>query len=160
MVDICFIHNITLHIPLSIISTIKCYSQGDSDFEAGGIILGKKLLDFEEYTITELTHPSNLDIRSRFGFIRNKRAAQRIINERWMRTKGVINYLGEWHTHPFSSPMPSMTDQMLLSIIAREKSNVFKYYFMLILGNTGKLFVGVTSSSSKGKIIDYKIIEV
>jgi integrative and conjugative element protein (TIGR02256 family) len=160
MFDINFEHSITIHIHPSIISTIRCYSQGDSDFEAGGILLGKKLTNSDDYTISEMTCPNQFDTRTRFSFLRNKKVAQRIINERWATSNGIVNYLGEWHTHPFPSPMPSMTDQLLLNIIAREKSNVFMYYFMIILGSTGKLFVGISSSNNRGKIIDYKVIEV
>lgn len=160
MFDINFGHNITIHILPSIIRTIKCYSQGGSGYEAGGILLGQKRINFDDYTITELTCPNRFDTRMRFSFLRNKRAAQRIINEKWVTSNGIVNYLGEWHTHPCPSPMPSVTDQLLLNTIAREKSNVFEYYFMFILGSTGDLFIGISSSNSKGKIIEYKIVEV
>jgi len=160
MIDIHFKYNISIHIHPSIIDTIRCYSQGAFDFEAGGILLGKKLIDSEDYTISELTRPNQFDKRTRFGFLRSKKAAQHVINQRWRNSKGIVNYLGEWHTHPFANPMPSMTDQILLNTIAKEKSCVFTHYFMFILGSTGKMFIGVSSSSSRGIIIDYQIIEV
>lgn len=159
MLDIQFKNSIIVHIKPSVINTLWCYSQGDSDCEAGGILLGQKLILSEDYTISEISCPNQFDTRTRLGFIRSKKAAQRIINQRWRSSNGIVNYLGEWHTHPCPSPMPSMTDQILLRTIAREKSCVFTYYFMFILGCTGKLFVGVTSSANEGKLIDYKIIE-
>lgn len=78
--------------------------------EAGGILLGRHLLDSEDVVVDEVTTPQRSDRRSRFGFFRSKKHGL-IAHNRWAEEANTLAYLGLWHTHPESEPTPSGVDQ-------------------------------------------------
>lgn len=125
----------------NVINKINKYRQLENMYEAGGILLGKVKLDYSEYEIVDISEPCSKDKRSKYGFIRNKENAQKIINEAFEKSNGVIQYMGEWHTHPELNPIPSNTDKKLLDECFKNK-NIPRKIFMLILGNKGELYVG------------------
>lgn len=64
-----------------------------------------------------------------------------------------ISYLGEWHTHPYSSPTPSITDKLSMKRIAKQSNSDFTV--LLIVGGdytsmTSKIFWALIDK--KGKI--------
>lgn len=77
--------------------------------EAGGILLGRMIVDTEDIVIDLVTEPQKNDIRKRRFFRRNNEH-QQIIDREWHKSKGTCNYLGEWHTHPEKVPIPSSVD--------------------------------------------------
>ena len=127
-------NDIILVIPRDIWKKLKEYEQGSTQNEAGGIILGKYIPDRNKYIITDITVPSTKDKSGRLFFIRNKNVAQKSINELWKENNGVINYLGEWHTHPWANPKPSIPDLVFIKSLRKDKSNVWPELFMLIIG--------------------------
>lgn len=78
--------------------------------EAGGVLLGRFLLDSADVVIDEITTPQDADRRSRFGFFRSKKHEMRA-RERWQQQSNTMAYLGLWHTHPEADPMPSSVDR-------------------------------------------------
>jgi integrative and conjugative element protein (TIGR02256 family) len=79
--------------------------------EAGGILLGRLLVEHDDVVVDEVTVPGAQDRSSRFRFFRAQQPAQMAVNEAWARSDGSINYLGEWHTHPEDDPKPSLHDR-------------------------------------------------
>lgn len=78
--------------------------------EAGGVLLGRYIINSLDVVIDEVTTPMCGDRRGRFKFLRARRLHQKIIDRRWQQSEGTINYLGEWHTHPEPIPTPSKQD--------------------------------------------------
>jgi len=78
--------------------------------EAGGVLLGRHLLDSPDVVVDEVTTPQNTDRRSRFGFFRSKKH-EVLARERWQEQASTMAYLGLWHTHPQEDPTPSATDR-------------------------------------------------
>ncbi len=78
--------------------------------EAGGILLGRHLLDTDDIVVDEVTTPQNSDRRSRYSFFRSKRHGA-IAQERWKDEASTLAYLGLWHTHPEPDPTPSGVDR-------------------------------------------------
>jgi integrative and conjugative element protein (TIGR02256 family) len=78
--------------------------------EAGGVLLGRHLLDSSDIVVDEITEPLPGDARSRFQFRRGKKNHQHRIDGAWLASRGTCVYLGEWHTHPEPDPTPSSTD--------------------------------------------------
>ena len=124
-----------------------------TDMEAGGILLGKRYQKREEYIISDISELDERDIRSRFAFVRSKHSAQRIINQLWAESNGIINYLGEWHTHPEYRATPSQVDKKLIEQIIHDHSNVFVKVFLIIIGTDQSLYVGMADSSISNNII-------
>lgn len=65
---------------------------------------------------------------------RSGRKAQKIINRRWYETNGVINYIGEWHTHPNMQAVPSSTDISSLKEITEKVKGVLPGTILIIAG--------------------------
>lgn len=103
-----------------------------ADREAGGILLGRLLLDCPDVVVDEITVPMPSDKRSRFAFYRHKRGHQAIIDRRWQESGGTCVYLGEWHTHPQSTPTPSLVDLTDWKRKLRTDSFGENLYFLII----------------------------
>lgn len=132
-------------IPDSVISLLREFEQvGDKD-EAGGILLGKVAYREEQVTIalTDISTPSKVDFRSRFKFIRKKEPAQKLINQQWEMSKGLINYVGEWHTHPEKNPIPSTYDKKMIKRTNNGVKSDLDFTLMLIVGIHNTLWLGV-----------------
>lgn len=78
--------------------------------EAGGVLLGRHLLDSLDAVVDEVTTPQCGDRRSRFGFFRSARH-EYIARKRWTEQQNTLAYLGLWHTHPEPDPSPSGVDR-------------------------------------------------
>lgn len=81
------------------------------DPEAGGVLLGRYLLDAPHVVVDEVTVPMQGDRRWFTVFHRGRAAHQKIIDERWRASGGTCQYLGEWHTHPEGIPHASLVDE-------------------------------------------------
>ena len=84
-----------------------------SQAEACGILLGERkgFKGKEQYlNITDITLPYNTDIRKPTAYIRNTEGHQAYLDELHKQSKGRIQYLGEWHSHPQNVATPSSID--------------------------------------------------
>nr|WP_254627998.1 Mov34/MPN/PAD-1 family protein [Myxococcus sp. CA040A] len=82
----------------------------DHDAEAGGVLLGRILVNCDDVVIDEVTLPMTEDTRGRFTFHRARSRHQQVVDDRWKDSRGTCLYLGEWHTHPEPYPTPSHVD--------------------------------------------------
>jgi integrative and conjugative element protein (TIGR02256 family) len=78
--------------------------------EAGGVLLGRYLLNSLDVVIDDITIPMWGDRRSRNSFYRDRERHQTAIDEAWILSGYTTTYLGEWHTHPENVPTPSRID--------------------------------------------------
>ncbi|MBL8399788.1 Mov34/MPN/PAD-1 family protein [Accumulibacter sp.] len=77
--------------------------------ESGGILLGlRRGRHLEVLTATE---PSSHDKRSAFFFVREAEGHAEVAEQAWIRGGRQVDYLGEWHTHPQTIPIPSSIDR-------------------------------------------------
>jgi integrative and conjugative element protein (TIGR02256 family) len=101
--------------------------------EAGGMLLGRVLLNEVDVIIDRATGPTHEDRASRFSFFRPFWLAQKIVNDAWKRSRGTQVYLGEWHTHPEAIPQPSGTDLAnWQNIRSRSKHAVDELIFAIV----------------------------
>lgn len=90
--------------------------------EAGGVLLGRLVIDSDDIVIDKITVPGIGDKRKAFTFWRSKASHQKQVNKSWKESKGTQIYLGEWHSHPEPVPMPSGHDECnWTSIIKKAK---------------------------------------
>lgn len=103
--------------------------------EAGGILLGRVILNSSDLVIDEATPPSCLDRRSRYGIWRARGPAQRRVRQAWRESGGTRVYLGEWHTHPEDVPSgPSKVDRPEWLRLLRETKGEQDQFFFIIVG--------------------------
>ncbi|MFD5853289.1 Mov34/MPN/PAD-1 family protein [Cytobacillus pseudoceanisediminis] len=101
----------TLFIRPECIDKMQKYRQVKrNDTEAGGILIGRILIENGHYIIDEVSEPMTTDKRRRTYFKRNMEGHQEFFNSIWDREVGSCFYLGEWHTHPENNPTPSSID--------------------------------------------------
>jgi integrative and conjugative element protein (TIGR02256 family) len=79
--------------------------------EAGGVLLGRFIIESDDIVVDKITTPMKGDRQSRFHFFRSAKMHQEQIAKSWSASDGTCNYLGEWHTHAEPDPTPSFLDK-------------------------------------------------
>lgn len=85
--------------------------------EFGGILTGIKEQDF--WIITDFETPTDFK-NSRSNFTRKVKKLNAYLKEIYLTSKGKLEYLGEWHTHPNGTPQNSKDDLISMAEIANE----------------------------------------
>lgn len=81
-----------------------------AELEAGGVLLGRFIIDSKNIVVDRVTVPMKGDKRTRYTYTREASVHQKAITKVWEESSGTCNYLGEWHTHPEMRPKPSSQD--------------------------------------------------
>lgn len=76
--------------------------------EAAGVLIGERR--GPHMVVHEISEPGPGDIRRRCFVDRRGPHHQIAVDEAFISSSGMLQYLGEWHTHPEDSPSPSSTD--------------------------------------------------
>lgn len=105
-----------------------------ADTEAGGVLLGRLIRDSNDVVVDTASPPSPEDRRSRFSFFRARKPAQHVVDSAWWESGQVVNYLGEWHTHPEDDPQPSCIDRRDWKKIVARASFEQEFLFFIIVG--------------------------
>jgi integrative and conjugative element protein (TIGR02256 family) len=117
--------------------------------EAGGVLLGRHLLESKDIVIDEITEPQRQDIRSRFSFFRSNRHNY-LAKEQWLLSNQIMAYLGLWHTHPEHEPNPSSTDiNDWKNALSHDTYTGNKLFFVIV----GIKNIGIWMGNRDGKII-------
>ena len=131
----------TIHISNEVLSILTRYKQDKNQNESGGIILGSVHKENHIY-ISKISEPNAFDKSSRYGFERDKKAAQLIVDAEFYESNGKVIYLGEWHTHPEKNPTPSPIDIKMIK--QQYKSNkINENFLILLIQGTESLYVVV-----------------
>jgi integrative and conjugative element protein (TIGR02256 family) len=114
---------------VSAIETMQSYRQvKKEDLEAGGVLLGRFIVDSKNIVMDKVSTPMIGDKRTRYSFARGAKMHQRFIDKEWEQSNGTCHYLGEWHTHPEKFPEPSGKD--LSNWITHLKRDAFSSRFL------------------------------
>jgi len=94
-----------------VLARLLAHTQEDSTApEAGGILMGRRILDSGDVVVDMVTEPFPTDQRGRFKFVRFPEGHQQALDQEWSESGGAVSYLGEWHTHPAPTSVPSAKD--------------------------------------------------
>lgn len=99
--------------------------------EAGGQLFGHVTGD--RWTIAEATGLRKGDIRSLMSFLPNRSAEQKEIDDYYERG---LHFLGDWHTHRQSTPVPSSTDVGSMQDMAHQSLQELPCFLLVIVGTT------------------------
>lgn len=117
------------------LARILCFVQDHPHkLEAGGVMLGRHILDSPDIVVDAVTTPRAGDCRAPFRFYRNQYAHQRVIDRVWRESGATCAYLGEWHTHPEPAPQPSALDLREWQRKLREDIFTGEALYFVILG--------------------------
>ena len=124
-----------------VVETFRGFRQGPSENEVGGVLLGR--IYHGSHVLVELaTSPNSRDKAGRYFFDRSRPAAQTVVNNAWRASKGEQNYIGEWHSHPISHPVPSKRDRQMIRNMFRGTQREINFLFLVIVG-TEENWVGI-----------------
>ena len=84
--------------------------------------------------VTNIIGPGPLATHSQRGFSPDADYQQAVLEQLYWESGGRTTYLGDWHTHPVSSPHPSLIDKRTMIRIARTPTSGTTNPVMLILG--------------------------
>ena len=60
------------------------------------------------------------------------------------RTAGILDYIGEWHSHPeFTTAYPSAIDRLLIKQLAEALALDGQLALMVIVGSAGEMSISV-----------------
>lgn len=105
--------------------------------ERGGILLGTRR--GVHFHVAEATLPMSEDQGSRYFFRRGRAGHSEFARKRWLQSRNVVDWLGEWHSHPEAIPSPSSIDLASWRQIANRRRAPMLF---LILGYHG-LWMGI-----------------
>lgn len=105
--------------------------------EIGGFLIGYYSNNNKTLYVTDTILPIKYK-STKDEFIRETEGIMDILTEFYNKEISKI-YIGEWHTHPNSEPIPSLTD--MASILKIEEQNIIKENnpILLIMGNLNKI---------------------
>ena len=116
---------------------------GSRSTEAGGVLIGRWIVGQGDVVVDEATGPMTGDKRSRFGFFRSHREHQKAIDHAYEGSRGTVGYLGEWHTHPERSPLPSSVDtDDWLRRLRQDVVDIKFVYFVIVGTNETRVWRG------------------
>lgn len=101
--------------------------------ETGGLILGY-YDEFGDIAVTNISTAGGKSVHGDFEYIPDYEYDQKITEEIFEKSKGVIRYLGDWHTHPFGTTDMSEKDKSTLKKIAHYKESQLTAPLMMIIG--------------------------
>ncbi len=124
-------YNLFLVISTETITQIKELSSKHYPKEFGGVLLGSYLSDNHTLLITQILETSEYK-NSQTMFTRESEKLNQKIKDIHQKTDGNVVYVGEWHTHPNSSPDYSQTDFLAMKSIANDNQIMTKNPILLI----------------------------
>lgn len=122
---------------------------GEDTSEAGGLLLGRRILGERDVVIDHVTTPYRLDESGERSFLRHAERHQRVIDVLHEESEGRCNYLGEWHTHDEDHPIASRLDiETMKGHLSRlEASPEDRFLILVLVGRVSATLVEVKSVS-------------
>ena len=100
--------------------------------EAGGLLLGRHLVDTTHIAVDNISKPMKGDRRTRTSFFRSE-GHEKYAHECWNNSGGTCGYLGNWHTHPEPFPTPSIVDiEDWLNVLKNDVYEGERLYFIIV----------------------------
>ena len=137
---ICFRLTGPVELPSSAMNFLRRYAQLDSTPETGGVLAGFLRQD-DVWVLSHPMRPSPRNRANRFWLKRHRGDAQKFVEEVYSETGGLVNYLGEWHTHPEPTPSPSSDDRKMFRDLLRTSRLEIEFLIGVIVGTSGALCV-------------------
>jgi integrative and conjugative element protein (TIGR02256 family) len=107
----------------------KC-RQLNGEPESGGLLFAE--FKFPQICIKKASSPHSTDRRWRTFFIPNRVFQRRLIRNCF---KDGLHFVGEWHTHPVTAPVPSNVDLDSMTDAFLKSRHELNCFLMVIVGN-------------------------
>lgn len=105
----------------------------DPDLETGGILLGHAATSSVDLHVTVAGDPGPQALHEPRRFLRDPAHAQTLADQAWEDHRAV--WVGEWHTHPATGPVPSDVDVRSYLQHLKDPELQFPEFLSLIVAN-------------------------
>jgi integrative and conjugative element protein (TIGR02256 family) len=102
--------------------------------ETGGILLGERDESLKLMWVDEFSAPPSDSTLTATEFICGTRGTAGLHARRSRMSRGSVQYIGMWHTHPESLPVPSSTDILAMAALSQQTGGLFAHSLMIIIG--------------------------
>ena len=116
-----------------------------NEVETGGLLFGERNELLKIVWVDDLSGPPPDSSHSRSGFICGTGGTAELAREKAERTRGLVRFLGMWHTHPNGLPVPSTTDFRGIEQLIRATNTPRGRQLMLIVGGNASSHYALAS---------------
>lgn len=152
MYEACYVskdRNYGVEISITVLNEIFELCKNAKNHETGGILIGAYSDDMRSALI-KYASKAPVDSKSgRASFRRGSKGLIELLNSKW--TEAGEYYLGEWHFHPNSSPMPSRTDIQQMNEFSRNKRLKCPEPVLLVVGGNERIGWSISIHIFKNK---------
>ena len=120
-----------LTIPDTALDVLLGFCVGAGVSETGGILIGHYAPALDMAIVTQVSGPPDDSSSGRSFFTRGTRGLQSLLNRLWRRRQ---YYLGEWHFHPYATPIASGRDRRQMLAFARDHALKCPEPVLLLIG--------------------------
>jgi integrative and conjugative element protein (TIGR02256 family) len=121
--------------------------------ETGGILLGERDESLGIMWVDEFSGPPADSILTPTEFLCGVKGTRELHEMRSGSSLGSIRYIGMWHTHPESLPVPSSTDVRAMAALARETGGMLAHSLMIIVGTPFERLALATYAFSQSELL-------
>jgi integrative and conjugative element protein (TIGR02256 family) len=137
---LCFKITRPIDFPETTIQFLRSYCQSPTSCETGGVLAGFLRKD-NIWVVSHPMPPSPRNRAGRFWVKRHRGDSQKFVENVFKATDGIVNYIGEWHTHPEPVPTPSGKDRKMIDDLLRTSRLEINFLIGVIVGTSGTLCV-------------------
>lgn len=123
---------LSLEVDKELLSKLLEIGKTHYPMEFGGFLIGYYSKENEHLHITDTILPKNYQA-SKCSFERTTKGIENEFTEYYNGLPRKI-YIGEWHTHPNNTPIPSLTDISAINVIIKNKDTSIANPVLLIIG--------------------------
>ena len=138
--------NCTVWLSLDVEEEINQMSINSSTVETGGCLFGSYDRDYNTIYIYYMMLAPKDSIQLPVSFIRGFEGLEEEYERISKLTYNQVRYLGEWHSHPNMSNLPSSTDNQQFKELSEEQQAQDLPFVQIIHGNNGLFVRGVMKS--------------
>lgn len=126
--------------------------------ETGGILLGERDESLNIMWVDEFSPPPRDSTLTATAFICGTRGTAELHARRNKTSRGSVRYIGMWHTHPDSLPVPSATDIQGMTSLSEQTGGLFAHTLMIIIGTPYQRLALATYAFSQAELRQKRFI--
>jgi integrative and conjugative element protein (TIGR02256 family) len=130
----------TLWLPESSVEAMVNEARRTAPLESGGVLLGWHDGNGVELTVARVLGPGPQAMHKRTRFSPDDNWQREQIAIAYHESGRTVSYLGDWHSHPGGTDIPSRRDERTARRIARSRSARARHPVMLILSGGAEVW--------------------
>jgi integrative and conjugative element protein (TIGR02256 family) len=147
-----------IELPDATVEFLRRHAQLGFALETGGVLAGFLRRD-DVWVVSHPMQPSPRNRAGRFWLKRHRGDAQKFVEDAYYETGGIVNYLGEWHTHPEPTPSPSSDDRQMFRGLLQTSRLEIQFLVGVIVGTTGTPAISEGGQGFHSKLADFKPLQ-